>query len=157
IKIKTLSFFSGRTGGAAGAGVPGGPGALPVAPGWAAPSGAGAGASRRGARPANGGRAGNRPRGPEPAGRPGHKRSGGGWVPEKGGAVQGDPPATDALIRRAGAGDAAALAGLVDRYRPFVRLLVRARVGGRLRARLDSSDLVQETLLRVSRHVGQFQ
>jgi RNA polymerase sigma-70 factor (ECF subfamily) len=34
---------------------------------------------------------------------------------------------------------------------------VRARCGGQLRARLDSSDLVQETLLRVSQHIGQFE
>jgi RNA polymerase sigma-70 factor (ECF subfamily) len=61
------------------------------------------------------------------------------------------------LIRRARAGDADALAGLVGRYREFVHLLVRSRCDGRLRARVDSSDLVQETLLRVTRHVGQFQ
>ncbi len=61
------------------------------------------------------------------------------------------------LIRRARAGDAEALACLVERYREFVRLLVRARCGGRLRARVDSSDLVQETLLRVSQNVAQFQ
>jgi RNA polymerase sigma-70 factor (ECF subfamily) len=71
--------------------------------------------------------------------------------------VQGEPPPTADLIRRARAGDADALAGLVGRYREFVRLLVRARCGGRLRARVDSSDLVQETLLRVARHIGQFE
>jgi RNA polymerase sigma-70 factor (ECF subfamily) len=71
--------------------------------------------------------------------------------------VQDEATPTAELIRQARAGDAAALAGLAERYRDFVRLLVRARCGGRLRARLDSSDLVQETLLRVSRHIAQFQ
>ncbi|MCI0458443.1 MAG: sigma-70 family RNA polymerase sigma factor [Gemmataceae bacterium] len=70
--------------------------------------------------------------------------------------MQNDLP-IDELLRRARAGDSEALAGLVGRYREFVRLLVRSRCGGRLQARIDSSDLIQETLLRVSRHIDQFQ
>ncbi len=70
--------------------------------------------------------------------------------------MPGDPPITE-LLQRARAGDSEALAGLVGRYREFVRLLVRSRCGGRLQARIDSSDLIQETLLRVSRHIDQFQ
>ena len=69
--------------------------------------------------------------------------------------MQGEPP-TDELLRRARCGDAEAVAALAGRYREFVRLLVRARCAGRLRARVDSSDLIQETLLRASRHIGQF-
>lgn len=61
------------------------------------------------------------------------------------------------LIRRARDGDAAALEGLVGRHREFVRCLVRARCNGRLRTRVDSSDIVQETLLRAAQHLGQFE
>jgi RNA polymerase sigma-70 factor (ECF subfamily) len=71
-------------------------------------------------------------------------------------SVVDEEPLTDELIRRARAGDAEALAGLARRYREFVRLLVRARCGGQLRARVDSSDLVQETLLRAAQNIGQF-
>lgn len=39
-----------------------------------------------------------------------------------------------------------------DRYRPLLRLHVRAQqIGRRYAARFDSSDLVQETLLRAAR------
>jgi RNA polymerase sigma-70 factor (ECF subfamily) len=54
------------------------------------------------------------------------------------------------LLDRCRAGDRAALDELLGRLRPYVRLLVRPRLGPDLAARLDSSDLVQESLLRVS-------
>jgi DNA-directed RNA polymerase specialized sigma24 family protein len=57
------------------------------------------------------------------------------------------PMATRDLIVQARAGDAQALQVLLQRYREYVRLLVRCRASGRLQARFDSSDLVQETLL----------
>jgi RNA polymerase sigma-70 factor (ECF subfamily) len=69
--------------------------------------------------------------------------------------VQDEAITTDALVRRARAGDAAALEVLLGRYRDFVRWLVHARCAGRLRARVDSSDLVQETLLRAAQNIGQ--
>lgn len=72
-------------------------------------------------------------------------------------SAQIERPTTDELIRRAHGGDAAALDDLIGRYRHFVYLLVRARCGGQLRARLDGSDLVQETLLRAAQHIGQFE
>jgi RNA polymerase sigma-70 factor (ECF subfamily) len=61
------------------------------------------------------------------------------------------------LLQQARAGDAAALQTLLQRYREFIRLVVRCRSPGQLRARLDSSDLVQETLLQAAQHIGQFQ
>ena len=60
------------------------------------------------------------------------------------------------LLLRCRAGEAAALNGLLQKLRPYVRLLLRSRIGPELGRRLDASDLVQETLLRVSRGFGQF-
>jgi len=61
------------------------------------------------------------------------------------------------LIQHARAGDGSALQALLQRYREYVRLLVRCRAKGRLQARVDSSDFVQETLLRAARNIQQFQ
>jgi RNA polymerase sigma-70 factor (ECF subfamily) len=60
------------------------------------------------------------------------------------------------LIRRARSGDAGALQALLHGCRDFVRLLIRQRCPERLRARLDGSDIVQETLLRAAQHIEQF-
>jgi RNA polymerase sigma-70 factor (ECF subfamily) len=68
-----------------------------------------------------------------------------------------DDPAIPELLRRARAGDAGAVRELLEGYRDYVALLVRARCAGRLRGRLDSSDIVQETLLRAAQHIGEFQ
>jgi RNA polymerase sigma-70 factor, ECF subfamily len=51
------------------------------------------------------------------------------------------------LVRRAQAGDHAALQPLFDRYYDRVRRIVRLRLGGGLRSRLESADIVQETFL----------
>jgi RNA polymerase sigma-70 factor, ECF subfamily len=61
------------------------------------------------------------------------------------------------LIQHARAGDGRALESLLHRYREYVRLLVRCRARGRLQARVDSSDFVQETLLRAAQNIQQFQ
>lgn len=66
-------------------------------------------------------------------------------------------PATHKLIHQARAGDAQALESLLRRYREYVRLLVRSRATGRLHARVDSSDFVQETLLRAAQNIQRFQ
>jgi RNA polymerase sigma-70 factor, ECF subfamily len=66
-------------------------------------------------------------------------------------------PAIPELIQLARAGDGQALESLLQRYREYVRLLVRCRARGRLQARVDSSDFVQETLLRAARNIQQFQ
>jgi RNA polymerase sigma-70 factor (ECF subfamily) len=44
----------------------------------------------------------------------------------------------------------------MGRYREFVRLVVRCRSRGQLKARLDSSDLVQETFVRAVEKFSQF-
>jgi RNA polymerase sigma-70 factor (ECF subfamily) len=71
--------------------------------------------------------------------------------------MDNDTPAIDDLLRQARAGDRAAVQRLLERYRDFVRLLVRSRGRGQLKARLDSSDIVQETLLRVAQNLPQFE
>jgi RNA polymerase sigma-70 factor (ECF subfamily) len=71
--------------------------------------------------------------------------------------MRDEPLPIPELIRRAQAGDAGALQDLLGRCREFVRLVVRHRSGGRLQARVDSSDLVQETLLRAAQNIRQFQ
>jgi RNA polymerase sigma-70 factor (ECF subfamily) len=71
-------------------------------------------------------------------------------------AAQDEPPPISELIQRARAGDAGALEILLHRYREFVRLLIRHRSSGQLRGRVDSSDMVQETLLKAAQNLAQF-
>src|SRR5262245_22874684 len=53
-------------------------------------------------------------------------------------------------------GDVQALGKLLESFRPYVRLIVRALRGRRLQARLDDSDLIQDALLEVHRHFARF-
>src|SRR5262249_8756657 len=55
------------------------------------------------------------------------------------------------LLSRSQAGDAAAWEALLAKLRSYVRLLVRTRLGPHLGAMLDTSDIVQEALLRIHR------
>ncbi len=54
--------------------------------------------------------------------------------------------ATQDLIERAGHGDDDARRDLLERYRDYLRRMVASRLDRRLAARLDPSDIVQETL-----------
>jgi len=53
---------------------------------------------------------------------------------------------TEMLLRRAGEGDAAARAELLERYRCQLRRMVAIRLDKRLAARVDPSDIVQEAM-----------
>lgn len=61
------------------------------------------------------------------------------------------------LARRAQGGDAAALEALVARYYERVLAMVRKRIGGELRAGMESGDIVQEAMFNAARHFDQFQ
>ena len=60
------------------------------------------------------------------------------------------------LIRRARQGDEKALGQLLDGHRAYLKLLAQRAVGGRLEARVDSSDLVQQTCLSAFKNFQSF-
>jgi RNA polymerase sigma-70 factor (ECF subfamily) len=60
------------------------------------------------------------------------------------------------LLSRARAGETEALGDLCDLYRSYLRAVIRTRLGPRLRARVDLSDVVQETLVEVVRQFPRF-
>jgi len=60
------------------------------------------------------------------------------------------------LLGRARCGDAEAFAKLFDRFRGLVRMTLRSQITPELRAKVDASDLLQETFLTASRSVPEF-
>ena len=64
--------------------------------------------------------------------------------------------ATDDLLRRAKAGDGAALGELFAHYRDRLRKMVRLRLDRRLAGRLDASDVLQEAYLDVARRFPEY-
>jgi RNA polymerase sigma-70 factor (ECF subfamily) len=64
--------------------------------------------------------------------------------------------APDLLLRRARAGDRAALGQLLELYRGYLALLARLQIGRRLQGKVDAADLVQDTFLEAHRHFAQF-
>jgi RNA polymerase sigma-70 factor (ECF subfamily) len=53
-------------------------------------------------------------------------------------------------------GDAAALGGLLEQYRHYLRLLARVEIGRRLQGKVDASDVVQECFLDAHRYFPSF-
>ncbi|MFH0947095.1 MAG: sigma-70 family RNA polymerase sigma factor [Planctomycetota bacterium] len=60
------------------------------------------------------------------------------------------------LMRQAQAGDGEALNRLMARYYERVRPIVRARLGNRLRRRVDSGDIVQQTFVAAFKSLDRF-
>ena len=58
-----------------------------------------------------------------------------------------DPGDSEDLLRRAAAGDEAALASLWERHRARLRQMVRLRLDRRLQGRVDPSDVLQDAYL----------
>lgn len=65
-----------------------------------------------------------------------------------------DNPGDVELVARATAGDPAALSTLYVRHRDRLRLLVRYRIGRKLRQRLESEDVLQSAFARAVRRFG---
>jgi RNA polymerase sigma-70 factor (ECF subfamily) len=65
-------------------------------------------------------------------------------------------PDTDELLDQAGRGDAGARELLLERHRDRLRRMVAVRLDGRVAARLDPSDLVQETLAEAAARLGDY-
>jgi RNA polymerase sigma-70 factor (ECF subfamily) len=63
---------------------------------------------------------------------------------------------TDHLLRRVADGDAGACAQLLERYRRRLRRMVAVRFDPRLLARVDPSDVVQETLAEAARQLDRY-
>lgn len=63
---------------------------------------------------------------------------------------------THELIDRARLGDEIAREQLLERYRDYLRRMVAVRLDRRIAARVDASDIVQETLVEASRRLDDY-
>src|SRR6516162_9375904 len=61
-----------------------------------------------------------------------------------------------AALECARQGDTRALGKLLESFRPYVRVMLRAFQDERLRARIDTSDLIQDALLEAHRSFAGF-
>lgn len=60
------------------------------------------------------------------------------------------------LIRRARAGDREALGDLLDAHRDYLRGVAEQLLNPRIAARIDASDVVQQTCLSIHKRIGEF-
>ena len=67
-----------------------------------------------------------------------------------------DGPDTDVLLERAALGDGEAVDDLLRRHRRRLRHMVALRMDPRLKARVDPSDVVQDTLLEAARLLPEY-
>lgn len=70
--------------------------------------------------------------------------------------MQDDVSAIHDLLDRARQGDPEALGCLLEANRPRLRLQAERQLRGRLAARVDASDIIQQTFLEAHRSFGQF-
>jgi len=68
--------------------------------------------------------------------------------------MQPAPESSLSLLERAQSGDELALAHLVRRYLPRLRLWARGRLPAGARGLLDTDDIVQETMVKTVRNIG---
>jgi RNA polymerase sigma-70 factor (ECF subfamily) len=61
------------------------------------------------------------------------------------------------MIDRARAGDQNALGKLLEHHRGYLRVIAERMIGGRLRSRLDASDIVQQTCLSAFGNIQEFE
>lgn len=71
--------------------------------------------------------------------------------------VATDHPSVADLLARARGGDQQALGRLFELCRNYIGIIAQAQVEGWLRAKVDASDLVQQTLLEAYRDFSHFQ
>jgi RNA polymerase sigma-70 factor (ECF subfamily) len=67
-----------------------------------------------------------------------------------------DETSPERLLAQARRGNDAALGQLLELYRNYLRLQAQSLLGGALRAKVDASDLVQETFLKAHRQFDGF-
>ena len=63
---------------------------------------------------------------------------------------------TQRLVTRARDGDAAAAAQLMQKHRPRLKRMVRARMDPRMKGRVDPSDVIQESLLSATQQLPKY-
>jgi RNA polymerase sigma-70 factor (ECF subfamily) len=66
-------------------------------------------------------------------------------------------PTANELLAKALQGDAEALGALLQRYRPYLRVMAQRRLDSGVQARVDPSDVVQQTCLEAHRDLARFQ
>ncbi len=67
-----------------------------------------------------------------------------------------DDAETAELLRRAKLGDRTALGELLNAHRDYLRQLADGQLDSRINARLDASDLVQQTCLSIHKRITEF-
>lgn len=67
-----------------------------------------------------------------------------------------DTDQTQDLLRRAEAGDAAAVNDLLDGHREALRRMIGLRMDPAIARRVDASDIVQDVLLKASRRLAEY-
>jgi RNA polymerase sigma-70 factor (ECF subfamily) len=71
--------------------------------------------------------------------------------------IESAGPVPEQLLRQAQEGDTMALGVLLEMDRNYLQLLARLQISRRLRRKVDSADVVQETFLKAHRDFGTFQ
>jgi RNA polymerase sigma-70 factor (ECF subfamily) len=62
----------------------------------------------------------------------------------------------ESLLQQVATGNRGALNRLLDDYRPVLRRMVELRLDGRMRSRVDPSDVIQEAQMEASRRIHDF-